>query len=364
MRQTESFSDTINSAERGTYGPMRLQTVSSAHREFPLRQRVLKSWEEVGVKPLPHLDANAGNPLGVGDFCENRRQGRRQIASVIYSLDDVTVLTNTLVAKVLFKKQQGKQNAIPLACGIQLANGSEIHGKEVILSSGAIRTPQLLMLSGIGSADELASHGIEVVLDVPDVGKNLVDHYMLPTGWRIKDPSAGYAIGSGNPILGQPPHSWGQPIDFIVTTGVQDKDGLARAIEADEGVAPDPATHPLLKQERAFNEHIFMYAGAPDGSAVSFMLISLLPTSRGSVTLASANVNDVPLVDPNYNATEVDRFVARDGLRQQIKFAGTTATVIGREILDGELGVPGFDEKLTPDSTDEYIDSRVAAVLE
>ncbi|POR33127.1 GMC oxidoreductase [Tolypocladium paradoxum] len=364
MKQTENFSDTINSAEHGASGPMRTQTVSSAHREFPLRHKVLESWEEVGVEPLPHLDANAGNPIGIGDLCENRRQGRRQIASVTYYLEGVTVLTNTLVAKVLVKKQQGQHDATSLAYGIQLANGTEIHGKEIILSSGAIRTPQILMLSGIGPADELASHGIEVVLDVPEVGKNLADHYMLPTGWRIKDPSAGYAIGSENPIFGQPPYSWGQPVDFIVTTGVQDKDGLARAIEADEGVAPDPATHPLLEQDRAFNEHIFMYAGAPDGSAVSFMLISLLPTSRGSVTLASADISDVPLIDPNYNATEVDRFIARDGLRLQIRLAGTNATVIGRDILDGELGAPGFDEKLTADSTDEYIDSRVAAVLE
>ena len=364
MRQTENYRDAADYVEHGASGPMGLQTVSFAHRGFPLRQRVLKSWEELGVQPLPHFDGNAGNPLGVADLCENRSQGRRQIASVVYSLAGVTVLTDTLVAKVLVKKQQGLPDATPLAYGVQLANGEEIHGKEVILSSGAIRTPQLLMLSGIGPADELASHGIEVVLDLPDVGKNLVDHYMIPTGWRIKDPAAGYALGSGNPTFDKPPHNWGQPVDFVVTTGVQDEDGLARAIEADEGTAPDPAAHPLLKQKRAFKEHIFMYAGASDGSAVSLMLIGLLPTSRGSVTLASTNVNDVPLIDPNYNASEVDKFIARDGLRQQIKFAGTTATVLGRDILDGELGVPGSNEKLAHDSTDEYIDSRVTTALE
>lgn len=361
MKATESFDNgTVDSSQHGSDGPMYIQSVINTHREYPLRQQVLESWEELGVEPLPNLDADAGNPLGVGDLCENRRQGRREIASVVYPLDGITVLTDTMVAKVLV--EQTSQGS-PYAKGIQLANGTDIFGNEIILSAGAIRTPQLLMLSGIGPADELAKHDINVIYNAPEVGKNLADHGMFAAMWEIKDPSAGYAIGSGNPLFLEPQYGLGLPADFIVSTGVQDMDGLAKAIEADEGVAPDPNTHPLLTGNRTFEEHFLEYAGEPNGSAVTFVLIDLLPTSRGSVTLVSANISDVPLIDPNYFATEVDKFVLRDGLRRQIQFAGSNSTIMGRDILDGELGAPGFNTTLTVNSTDEYIDSRLQAAL-
>ncbi|TQS32417.1 hypothetical protein Golomagni_07265 [Golovinomyces magnicellulatus] len=247
------------------------------------------------------------------------------------------------------------------ATGVQLANGTSIQAKEVILSAGAIRTPQLLMLSGLGPEPELKKHDIPLILDIPDVGQNLADHPLFPNVWKIKDPSKGYAIGSNNPLFKQPQYGWGVPTDFLVSTGIDDKEGLAKAIEEDEGKKPDPSTHPLLKRERTFNEHVLQYAGAPDGSAVVTALITLLPTSRGSVTLASSNVNDAPLINPNYRGTAVDRFVAREGMRLQIKLTSSNHTILGREILDGDAGAPGFDKPFTVDSTDEYIDKRIVA---
>ncbi|UNI24941.1 hypothetical protein JDV02_010656 [Purpureocillium takamizusanense] len=359
MKQTETLhSDAINTEQRGTAGPVHIQTVSGTNRTFPLRASVLKSWEEVGVPALPNLDGNTGSSLGVAELQENRQDGRREIASVVYPLDGVTVLTDTLVAKILINKEGGGLHAT----GVQLADRTQIQAREVIITAGATRTPQILMLSGIGPASELRKHGIDVALDSPDVGKNLCDHTLLATAWKLKDPSAGHALGSSNPLFQQEQFRWGQPIDFVVTTGVRDKAGLAKAIEADEGMAPDPATHPLLKQERAFNEHLMIYAGAPDGSAIGLLHVNLLPTARGTVTLASADINEAPRIDPNFLGTAVDRFVARDGVRQQIRLAGSSDTVLGREILSGEMGAPGFDDGvLTPESTDGFIDGRIAA---
>ena len=359
MRQTETLhSSAIDTEQRGTTGHMHIQTVSGTKRAFPLRASVLKSWEEVGVSALPNFDANAGCSLGVAELHENRSSGRREISSAVYPLDGVTVLTDTLVAKILVDNE-GR----PRARGIQLEDGTQVQAKEVIVTAGAVRTPQILMLSGIGPAAELRKHGIAVALDSPDVGKNLCDHTLLATAWKLKDPSAGHALGSKNPLFQQEQFAWGQSIDFVVTTGAQDKAGLAKAIEADEGAVPDPATHPLLKQERAFNEHLIIYAGAPDGSAIGLFHVNLLPTARGTVTLASADVRDTPLIDPNFLGTEVDKFIARDGIRQQIRLAGSTDTVLGRDILSGEMGAPGFDGVFTPESTDDFIDGRITAGL-
>ncbi|EHK21739.1 uncharacterized protein TRIVIDRAFT_53086 [Trichoderma virens Gv29-8] len=351
-----------NPNEHGLDGPMHIQGIVSTHREFPLRNKTLQSWQEVGVEQLPNNDGNAGNPLGIGDLFENKNQGRREIADNVFSLGGVTVLTETLVSKVLLSTPT-VSNKQPEATGVQLVNGTKIQGKEIILAAGAIRTAQLLMLSGIGPSNELAKFHIPVILDQPEVGKNFVDHGLFGALWNLRDPSAGYAIGSGNPLFNEPQYGWGTPADFLVSTGITNKAGLAAAIEKDEGKKPDPKKHPLLKNDRTFNEHVFQYAGTPDGSTVTLALINLLPTSKGSVTLKSASINDVPNIDPNYHATEVDKFVAREGIRLQIAFANSNATIIGREIIAGEVGAPGFNETFTTESTDTYIDSRIAAGL-
>lgn len=338
-----------------------MQGVVSTHREFPLREMVLASWKDVGVDALPHLDGNAGNPNGVGDLFENRYEGRRQIASSVYPLDGITVLTETLVSKVLLQPNADTQRPYRVV-GVQLANGTDIKGSQVILAAGAVRTPQVLMLSGIGPPQELSQYGIAVYINSPDVGQHLADHGLLRTMWNLKDPSAGYTVGSGNPLFNEPQYDWGLPADFLVTVGVSDMEGLARAIGEDEGCKPDPKTHPLLKEERTFNEYVILYTGVPQGSTVSTVSINLLPTSRGSVKLASGDIADAPLVDPNYHGTAVDRFVARDGMRRLIAVTSGD-TILGREVLNGDAGAPGFDKTFTQESTDEYIDKRFAAGL-
>ncbi|KAF0324817.1 glucose dehydrogenase, partial [Colletotrichum asianum] len=355
MKKAETFWDsTINSDQHGYDGPVGIQSVTSTKRPFPLREKVLQSWHEIGVEPIPLFDGNAGNPLGVAEYTENKSNGRREIAAAVYSLENVTVLTDTQVAKVLLSNSTEGL----IATGIELANGTHILGRQTILSAGAVHTPQLLMLSGIGPRDELEAVGVDVKLEAPEVGKNYADHFLSPSTWNVKNPEEGWAVGSpAFPTAEQ--YSWGTATDFIVCSSVP-KEGLAKAIEEDEGAAPG-ADHPLLKQERTFFEHFFLYSGSTDGSKVAISGIFILPTSRGSIKLASGNITDSPLIDPNYLATAVDRYIVREGIRQEIAFAGSDATVLGREILDGESVPAGFDEVYTVNSTDEYIDARIRA---
>lgn len=217
------------------------------------------------------------------------------------------------------------------------------------------------MLSGIGPAAELEKHGIEVKVNNSDVGQNFADHLYTLSTWKVAHPEDGWAYGSsGFPTADK--YGWGASSDFIVSTGVSDKEGLMAAIEADEGVAPDAGSHPLLA-DRIFFEHILINSGSTDGSVVMMSSTNLLPTSRGSITLASSNITDAPLANPNYLATEVDRFVFRDNMRRAIDFLGSNKTTLATQILDGEIPPTGFSEGYSVTSTDEYVDARIRAGL-
>ncbi|KAI5922272.1 GMC oxidoreductase-domain-containing protein [Camillea tinctor] len=106
-----------------------------------------------------------------------------------------------------------------------------------------------------------------------------------------------------------------------------------------------------------------MSAGAADGSLVTFGAILMLPTALRSIRLASRDISDPPLIDHNYLGTAIDRHIAREAVKTQIKYAGSDATIIGREILDGEASAPGFERSLSVNSTDKYIDARIRASL-
>ncbi|KAH9902085.1 hypothetical protein F4778DRAFT_736201 [Xylariomycetidae sp. FL2044] len=365
FRKSEDWwSDAQHPDQHGQDGRLFVASVSSTGREYPLRDQVLESYNEIGVQALPELDANAGDNLGVGQLCEDRRDGARQVASVYYPLDGITVLTDTLVESVLLETVEGEE---PIATGIRLANGTEYQAREVIVSAGSYRTPQLLMLSGIGPADVLSEHGIEQKVDAPEVGSNLVDHLMVYMYWQLKDPSLGYAVGSDNPLFSQPEFGLGNANDFLTSTAVP-MNGLIEAITADEGTAPDPATHPLLKDVHAMIENFVVYTTIPsedpvvptDGTHLTTAVVGLKPTSRGSVSISSTDPNDYPVIDANVFATEVDKFVWRTALREMTRLMSSNDTILGREIVEGETPPSSF-EPLTVDSADEEFDARVRA---
>lgn len=85
------------------------------------------------MQPIPSWDGNAGNSIGIGDMTEGRDDGKRQVASAVYSLDGIVVELNTQVAKLLIKETC---NGTLVAEGVELANGTAIYGNEVIMAAG------------------------------------------------------------------------------------------------------------------------------------------------------------------------------------------------------------------------------------
>ncbi|KAB8277911.1 hypothetical protein BDV30DRAFT_234321 [Aspergillus minisclerotigenes] len=195
--------------QHGSDGPLYVTPISSTSRKYPLREPLAQAWHQNYVSALPGLDENRGNPQGRAELAEDRQEGA------------------------------------PKAIGIETTSGEKYYGRDIIASAGAYRTPQLLMLSGVGPRETLTQHRIKTVFDAPDVGQNLYDHLELAQYWRLKDPSKGYALGSNNSLFAQPEFGLGVPVDWVVTTSIP-KEGLEEAIAADEG-CPLSADRPLLK---------------------------------------------------------------------------------------------------------------------
>ncbi|OCK85402.1 GMC oxidoreductase [Lepidopterella palustris CBS 459.81] len=359
FRKSEhTWNTTADPVQHGFVGPMWSASVSFTGRNYPLRDNVSTAWSQLGVQR--NWDANGGSPQGVGELNENRKNGLRELASSAYPLDGVHVMTNTVVAKVLLSKI----GDIVLATGVELANGTRLYAlREVILSAGAYRTPQLLMLSGIGPKAELAANGITQLVDSPSVGLNLTDHLLWSQFWKLTDAAqaAGVAIGSSNPLFSQPQFGLGTPADWVTTQTVP-LDGLKAAITADEGKAPSDS-HPLL-QNRSFMEALVIYVGANaadpviqyNGSHIISTLVGLMPSSRGTVTLNSSSINDPPVINPNYFTTQVDQFVFRYGVQRMAQLMLGTAAM--SNIIASETPPDSF-APISLNSTDDYLNARI-----
>lgn len=372
FKSTESFwDDSANPSQHGYDGPLKVEVPTTTGRVYPLRDAVLNSYEAVGIEALPGLDANTGDNLGFGEIAENRRNGKRQIASKYYPLVGITVLTESLVEKILLEdvamdnESSSSGGNKMVATGVRLVNGTEFRGKEIIASAGSYRTPQLLMLSGIGPAEELSKYDIEQKLDALEVGKGLADHLFFTTEWKLAPEYRMDTVDSGNTLFSEAQYGLGQPNNFVASYGVSNITGLTQAISSDESRAPEPDTHPLLKETRTFFEAFVLYANLDpslpsNSSYLTAANVGLLPTSRGSVSITSSDPTVPPAINANFFATEVDRFVWRDGLRRMIKMMVGGESPLSQGIVVGEAPPAGLPA-LTVDSTDDEIDARIRA---
>ena len=149
------FDASADPQQHGFEGPMRYVSVSASDKEryYLLREPIQAAWTDLGVKH--NLDTNNGCLARISKIEENWHNGLRQPSHRAYELNGVQVLTETRVHRVLFTTNgEGKH----VASGIELADGIHIAvRKEIVLSPDAHRTPQLLMLSGIGPANELSN---------------------------------------------------------------------------------------------------------------------------------------------------------------------------------------------------------------
>ncbi|CEL11890.1 Putative GMC oxidoreductase (AFU_orthologue; AFUA_2G01770) [Aspergillus calidoustus] len=217
------------------------------------------------------------------------------------------------------------------------------------------------MLSGIGPRDELEKHGIETIVEAEEVGQNFHDHFAFVQWWKLRNPEKGLSIGT--PLWKSPAYALGLPCDWIATTQVP-RDQLIRALHEDGET--DIETHPYPVPGAGHVETLVVYAPAGaavsrvnvpmDGTHIASSVLCMSSTSRGRITLASADATTSPHIDPNYYATAFDRTVLRAGIRQVADLL--LKTPVGQEIVDSESPRPGF-KPLGAQPTDEEIDAQV-----
>lgn len=358
-RSEHHFDSGADPSQHGFDGPMYISSATSSGRNYPLRQTILKAWKRLGLEENP--DGNNGTPQGIAELIENRRDGLRQLTSVIYPLRGAHLLTETMVSRVILTNaKRGK-----IATGVELADQSQIHvksGGEVILCGGAYRSPQILMLSGIGDKDEIEKFGIPHQVDLPWVGKNFHDHLMIFRYWKLRHPEKGLSMGSA--AFADPAFEKGNAADWLATMTVP-QEGLKAAIAKDQG-QPVADDHALLKGPPSHLEMTILYAafGAEqiglqipiNGTAIMSFYMPCLPTSRGSITLGSTDPTAPPVIDPNYCATEADRFVMRQGWRVLSQLMLETPE--GQDLVADEIRPEGH-KCLASDALDAEIDVRI-----
>jgi choline dehydrogenase-like flavoprotein len=219
---------------------------------------------------------------------------------------NLTVITGALVLRVVFngRRATGIEYAVKGAKTISEAS------REVIITSGAIGSPKLMMLSGLGPAAHLRAHGIEVVEDLPGVGQNLTDHFGIDIVAEIK----------GHESLDKYKKS-----HMALWAGIQYalfKSGPVTSNVVEGGAfwyADGPGSKPCPDLQFHFLAGAGAEAGVPgvpqNSSGITLNSYTVRPKSRGTVTLRSADPRDNPIVDPNFLAEPDDLRISTEGVK-------------------------------------------------
>jgi choline dehydrogenase len=290
-------------AFHGIGGPLKVSDQSEPH---PLCDAFIDAAQEAGFPR--NQDFNGAAQEGAGYFQTTSRHGLRVSAAVAYlnpakRRPNLVIATRAHVERVLFEG--------PRAVGVAWRAGGVRHearaSGEVVLSAGAIGTPQILQLSGVGPADLLRGHGIDLVHDLSGVGANLQDHLQVRTVFRCKRPI------TFNDDLNSPWRTalvglrWALWRKGPLTVSAGYAGGFFRT---DARLAsPDIQVHFINFSTSKMGDRLHRFSGFTASSC------QLRPESRGAVRIRSADPLDAPAIDPNYLAAEIDRRVNVRGVK-------------------------------------------------
>lgn len=285
----------------GVGGPLGVSDIDYIH---PLTRAWLQACQQAGLPYNP--DFNSGDPAGCGLYQITARNGRRSSAAVAYlgparKRGNLHIETGTTVTRILIEKGR--------AVGVECARGKRKvvyrADQEVVVSTGAIATPKLLMLSGIGPAGEIERHGINVHADLPGVGQNLQDHIEISLVYQLNGP-----------------HSYDKykKLHWKALAGLNY--ALFRNGPASSNLIEGGAFWWGNRSEATPDIQYFMVVGAgieegvdavPGGNGCTVNLGQIRPRSRGEVTLQSADPAANPRVAPRYFSDPYDLEAITDG---------------------------------------------------
>lgn len=291
--------DTYENEYHGKGGPL---GVSMPAAPLPICDAFIEAAGQFGIPAA--TDMNGASQEGAGYYQLTQRNARRSSSAMAFlssakKRPNLTVQTNAQVKRIIVENVR--------ATGVEMVGGTKITADcEVILSSGAIGSPRLLQLSGIGPADHLKSVGIEVVFDQKSVGSNLQDHLDL------------YSICE---VTGQHTYDRYAKLHLSAFAGLQyiftRKGPVASSLFETGGFwyADENARSPDIQMHLGLGTGIEAGVEAMPNGGVTLNACHLRPRSRGTVRLQSADPADMPLIDPNYLSDPYDKEMSIRGLK-------------------------------------------------
>ncbi len=281
-----------------------------------LRWDILDAFAAAAVEAgVPHTtDFNRGSNEGVGYFQVNQKNGWRWntakafLRPTCYGRPNFELWTGAQVSKLVIERlADGTQRCT----GARIWNGHEMvtaHAtREVILSAGSIGSPQILQLSGIGPAELLRQHGIEVVVDAPGVGANLQDHLQIRAVYKIDGAPTLNVLASS--LVGKARIGLEYLLSRSGPMSMAPSQLGAFTRSSPDREWPNIQYHVQPLSLDAFGEPLHAFP------AFTASVCNLNPTSRGTVRIRSKRFEDAPAIAPNYLSTDADRKVAADSLR-------------------------------------------------
>ena len=277
-----------------TYGEAKNQNI---HESFIAADQV--GWPR-------NLDLNSGNPIGLGISPACFMNGKRMTAADAYlksAPSNLTVLTGITIARISPQDQRA------IATDRRMFKAR----KEIIVCCGAVKSPQLLMLSGIGEEAELHRHGIDLTHSLPQVGKNLQDHCFSTAGIVVEQTH-------------KEDHSASAPTPGQRVPSIKGWFKLDSVLSSPEFQDLPMTTQRYLKRSAVPNWEIAMSAPVPSpdselpgNETLKAIALIMNPQSRGVVSLRSNSPSDPPVIDPKFLSHPFDRRAIIEAMREMLR---------------------------------------------
>ena len=297
--------------------------VANKKIKLKMLDEFIRAAEESGIPKTD--DFNTGDNFGVGFYqfttshskfgLKLRCSSAKGYLNPVKNRKNLKIVTNAVVQKITFENK--KAVALSYMVGDKIFEVKS--NKEIILSAGSIGSPHILQISGVGDAQKLKKHGIDIKKDLKGVGKNLQDHLMFRPVYKVKNlKSLNKKINSlfGNFLIG---------LEYIfnqsgpMTMGASQVCGFAKSDSS-------RATPNLQFHVQPISTDILGATKLHDFEGITPTVANVRPTSRGEINIVSKNINDNPKIKMNYLSTDDDRYVAAQGLKLVRKIMLETKT--------------------------------------
>ena len=297
--------------------------VANKKIKLKMLDEFINAAEESGIPKTD--DFNTGDNFGVGFYqfttshskfgLKLRCSSAKGYLNPVKNRKNLKIITNAVVQKITFENK--KAVALSYMVGDKIFEVKS--NKEIILSAGSIGSPHILQISGVGDAQKLKKHGIDIKKDLKGVGKNLQDHLMFRPVYKVKNlKSLNKKINSlfGNFLIG---------LEYIfnqsgpMTMGASQVCGFAKSDSS-------RATPNLQFHVQPISTDILGATKLHDFEGITPTVANVRPTSRGEINIVSKNIKDNPKIKMNYLSTDDDRYVAAQGLKLVRKIMLETKT--------------------------------------